>query len=173
MTTATQARSSKYPSLNPALAEDTTLIRFDIKQRPAKSILAQAFQASRKEFALATTTKHMRLISKAFPWSIEIVSEANITCEDVWRALWNSLQQNIADSEWGFIVREQGYEMIEKSVKKRVAADPKADKHPKRIDFLGDMTLFRGLEQDNDYAKLRLLPLTQKCDETWVVKLNS
>lgn len=115
----------------------------------------------------------MRLISKAFPWSIEIVSEGNITCEDVWRAIWNSLQQNIADSEWGFLMREKGqFENIEKSVRKRLELDPKADKHPKRIDTLGNLTIFRGLELDNDYAKLRLLPLSKKCDETWVVRLS-
>ncbi|KAF8971249.1 hypothetical protein BDZ97DRAFT_1788536 [Flammula alnicola] len=171
---ATHARSSKYPKLNPVLAEDTTLIRFDVKNRPAKAIVPHVFQSSRQEFALATPTKHIRLISKAFPWSIDIVSEANITCEDVWKSLWHGLQQNLADSEWGYVIRDKGQlETIEASVKKRVEADPHTDKHPKRIDCLGDMTLFRGLEKDDNYAQLRLLPLSKKCDETWVVKLMS
>ncbi|KAF9483156.1 hypothetical protein BDN70DRAFT_874198 [Pholiota conissans] len=171
---ATQPRSSKYPNLNPALAEDTTLIRFDIRQRPAKAIIPQAFQTTRSEFAMAAPTRHIRLISKAFPWSIDIISEANITCEDIWRGLHNGLQINLVDSEWGFLMREKGQlETIENSVKKRLAADTKADKRPKRIDILGDMTLFRGLEKDDEFAKLRLLPMERKCDETWVVKLHS
>ena len=115
----------------------------------------------------------MRLISKAFPWSIEIMTEANVTCEDVWRSLYNSLQQKIADSEWGFLIRQEGQlAKIEASVKKRLEADPKADKHPKRIDVLGDATIFRGLELDSNFAKMRLLPLSPKCDETWVVRLS-
>ena len=62
---------------------------------------------------------------------------------------------------------------MEAAVKKRLEAEPTGDKRPKRIDFLGDVTLFKGLERDEDYEKLRLLPLSTSVPDTWLVKLTS
>lgn len=62
-------------------------------------------------------------------------------------------------------------ERVEKSAKKRQEKDQ--DTRIKRIDLLGDATLFKGLERDDDYEKLRLLPRTSSCQETWVVRLSS
>jgi len=102
------------------------------------------------------------------------LSLANVTCEDVWNSLWGALQQPIEDSEWGFLVKEKkSKETVDAAVKKRLEADPSSDKRPKRIDYLGNMTLFRGLEKDEEYAKLRHLPYSKSCEETWVVRLFS
>jgi len=164
----------KYPKLNPILAEDTTLLHFDLKKQPTSAILPPTYFAYRTQFALGTPTTHMRLISKAFPWQVEILSLANVTCEDVWNSLWGAMQQPIEDSEWGFLVKEKkSKETVDAAVKKRLEADPSSDKRPKRIDYLGNMTLFRGLEKDEEYAKLRHLPYSKSCEETWVVRLFS
>jgi len=114
----------------------------------------------------------MRLISRSFPWTIDIDSNAPITVGDVWDAMHLALQEPIVDSEWGFIARDDKLKsMVEIAMKKRVAADPMADKRPKRIDMLGDATLFRGLEKDDEYAKSMLLPTAKAWSETWVIKL--
>jgi len=171
---ANQPRFSKYPSLNPSLAEDTTLLRFDVKQKPSTTLLASTFYANRHNFALAAPTRHMRLISKSFPWQIEIITPTNVTCEDVWESLYAALQQPIVDSEWGFIVKDaKQKEAMEAAMKKRIEGDSNADKRPKRIDYLGNVTLFKGLGRDDDFAKLRLMPHSQPCAETWVIKLTS
>jgi hypothetical protein len=104
----------------------------------------------------------MRLISKSFPWTIDIVSQDNIRCEVVWDALYSALQQPIVDSEWGFMIRGYGLrETVENAVKKRLTAGGvKGDKHYKRIDFLGDETIFRGLEKDDELEKAMVLPLS-------------
>lgn len=62
-------------------------------------------------------------------------------------------------------------EMVEKAARKR--QDKDKDRKLKRIDLLGDTTLFKGLEKDNDFEKMRLLPRAKGCSETWVVKLSS
>ncbi|KDR67540.1 hypothetical protein GALMADRAFT_258196 [Galerina marginata CBS 339.88] len=173
---ATNTHSPKYPSLNPVLAEDTTLLRFDVKIKPtsSSSILTSVYNTHRHHYALAKATTHMRLVSKAFPWQIDIVSQTNVTCEDVWNSLYSALQEPIADSEWGFIIKEKDQvATIQDAVKQRLEKDKMSDKKPLRIDYLGDTTLFRGLEKDDDYAKLRLLPHAKRCEETWVVKLMS
>ena len=78
------------------------------------------------------------------------------------------------DSEWGFIIKDKKLkESIEAAVKKRLEADPQGDKRPKRIDYLGDVTLFKGLEKDEEYEKLRALPYAPTVAETWLVKLTS
>jgi len=169
---ANQPRFSKYPSLNPSLAEDTTLLRFDVKQKPSTTLLASTFYANRHNFALAAPTRHMRLISKSFPWQIDIMTQTNVTCEDVWESLYVALQQPIVDSEWGFIIKDaKQREAMEVAMKKRIEGD--ADKRPKRIDYLGNVTLFRGLGRDDDLVKLRLMPHSPPCAETWVIKLTS
>lgn len=168
-------RSKQYPNLNPILAADTTLLRFDIKKKPRTEILASTYYSNRSLPARATPVTNMRLISKSFPWTIDIVSPDNITCEVVWDALYSALQQPIVDSEWGFIIRDgKMKETVENAVKKRLTADGgKGDKHYKRIDFLGDETIFKGLEKDDEHEKAMVLPLSQGVTETWVVKLSS
>jgi hypothetical protein len=171
---ANQPRFSKYPSLNPSLAEDTTLLRFDVKQKPSTTLLASTFYANRHNFALAAPTRHMRLLSKSFPWQIDIMTPTNVTCEDVWESLYAALQQPIVDSEWGFIIKDaKQREAMEAAMKKRIESDSNADKRPKRIDYLGNVTLFKGLGRDDDFVKLRLMPHSPPCAETWVIKLTS
>jgi len=171
---ANQPRFSKYPSLNPSLAEDTSLLRFDVKQKPSATLLASTYYANRHNFALATPSRHMRLISKSFPWQIDIMTPTNVTCEDVWESLYAALQHPIVDSEWGFIIKDaKQKEAMEAAMKKRIEGDPNADKRPKRIDFLGNITLFKGLGKDDDFIKLRVMPHSPTCAETWVIKLTS
>jgi len=170
--TAAGYRSPRYPNLNPILAADTTLLRFDVKKKPRSEILASTYYSNRHSPATATSVTHMRLISKAFPWTIEIKSPTAITCELVWDALYAALQEHIADSEWGLIIgdkKERG--ATEKAAKKRAEVD--SDKRLKRIDWLGDATSFKGLEKDDDFEKLRLLPGSEGCSDTWVVLFGS
>ncbi|KAF9539937.1 hypothetical protein CPC08DRAFT_717381 [Agrocybe pediades] len=170
----TQPQSTRYPNLNPVLADDTTLLRFDTKVKPTSTIPTPVYLNHRHQPAFLKETKHMRIISKSFPWQIDIVTHINVTVEDVWMSVYNALQQPIADSEWGFIIKEKdAKENVEKAMKKRLDADRNAEKVARRIDYLGDCTLFRGLEKDDEYAKKRLLPFSQKCEETWVIKLMS
>ncbi|EAU90863.1 hypothetical protein CC1G_02250 [Coprinopsis cinerea okayama7 len=166
--------STKYPTLHPILAIDTTKLRFDIRRNPQTEILASTFYATRNLPAKVSPTHWLRMICKNFPWTIDIKSTANITCGMVWEAVWAALQEPILDSEWGLIVLDKKVkERVEAAVKKRVEGNPGADKRPKRIDYLGDVTLFKGLERDEDYEKQRLLPQSQPCPETWVIKLTS
>lgn len=69
------------------------------------------------------------------------------------------------------VLDKEGRERILKAAKKRQEKDN--DKCLKRIDWLGDSTLFKGLEQDGDFEKIRLLPEGRACPETWVVRLGA
>lgn len=112
---------------------------------------------------------HVRLISKMFPWSIDIHSPVQVTLADVWHALYAALQEYIVDSEWALISDNKSKrESIEKAAAKRPE-----DRKLKRIDWLGEHTLFKGLERDESFEKTRIMPGTAPCVETWLVKLGT
>ncbi len=119
----------------------------------------------------------MRLISKAFPFAIEIVSPTPITCEMVWDALYAGLQEPLADSEWGILAMyddlKKQRSTIEKAAKKRSEGEPDQKGNFIRVDWLGDMVYFKGLEKDDDFQKLRASTALKPCQETWVVKLSA
>ncbi|KAK7053172.1 hypothetical protein VNI00_003791 [Paramarasmius palmivorus] len=163
--------SKKYPNMHPILAADSTILRYDIRKKPQVDILSSTYLAHRHTPAMAYPATHIRLISKSFPWTIDIVTPSPITCDNVWEALHNALQQHLADSEWGVAVGDADLKKkIEKAAKKRGETD--GDKALKRIDWLGDATKFKGLEKIEEFEKERLLPGQQPVAETWVVKLS-
>ncbi|KAJ7272091.1 hypothetical protein B0H12DRAFT_678347 [Mycena haematopus] len=164
--------SAKYPNLHPILASDSTQVRYDVRKKARNDIPPAVYTPTRGLFATASSASHVRLISKAFPWSIDIMSNAPVTVEAIWDALHAALQQHIADSEWGFIIGDRKLrESIEKAAKKRAESDN--DQKLKRIDWLGGNTIFKGLDRMDDFAELRLLNGIEPCNETWVVKLGS
>lgn len=176
---ANRFQSRKYPQLNPILAADQTLLRYDVRVRPKDTIQSSTYYSNAAIAALAdTNVTHLRLVSKAFPWTIEVKAPMGniITCEGVWDAIYFALQEPLADSEWGMVVGAMGNaekarrEAILKAAGKREAKD--GEKRLKRIDWLGDSTFFKGLEKDEDYEKARLLPKAQPCAETWVLRLS-
>ncbi|KAF8658237.1 hypothetical protein AX16_002014 [Volvariella volvacea WC 439] len=165
--------SKKYPTLNPALASDVTHIRFDVKTKPSQSIHPAAYQANRLLYATANKATAIRLISRSFPWTIDIQSPLPITCEGVWDAIHTALQAPIVESEWALISAfdTKHKDLLAKIIKKR----EEGGEPPllKRIDYLGDATILKGLEKDEDYSRSMLLPGGKAIPETWVVKLST
>ncbi|KAJ7594527.1 hypothetical protein C8J56DRAFT_440326 [Mycena floridula] len=164
-------RSSKYPNLHPMLAADSMALRFDISKKPRMAIPPAAYYTTAGASAMAGQVTSMRLISKHFPWSIEINASPAITCEAVWDSLYSAMQEYLADSEWGLLEDKQR-ESIVKAAKKRVEGNSDGDKRLKRVDYLCGDTLFQGLYKDEGFATDRLLPGLKPCPETWVVKLS-
>jgi len=128
--------------------------------------------AYRHAHAMATQASHVRLISKDFPWSIDIKTNGHpVTCDDVWNALHNALQQPLADSEWGTLSHDHSKaKKVQKAAKQRQSEGDK-DKALKRVDWVADHFIFRGLEKDDDFAKRRLVYVESECEETWVVEM--
>ncbi|KAM6501881.1 hypothetical protein JOM56_001858, partial [Amanita muscaria] len=167
--------SSKWPKLNSLLGAGETLVRFDVRKHPREAILMNAYHLYGLQPAIisGSPVTYLRLYSKSIPWCIDIKANGRpITCRDVWDAIYDALQQEIDDSEWGMVVREKKLrETVENAVKKRKEGD-KSNKI-KRIDLLGEETMFKGLEKHDDLAKVRLLPGTEGCEETWFAAFSS
>ncbi|KAG1827499.1 uncharacterized protein BJ212DRAFT_1256472 [Suillus subaureus] len=115
----------------------------------------------------------IRIISKAFPWSIDIKAPAgyHVTCNSVFRALHDQLQNYITDVEWAIVA-------VDKTRKKAIceAANlrQKKDKDNKlkRIDWLGDMTVFKGLEEDKEFENEICLRGQMTVTGTWVARFG-
>ncbi|EIW83422.1 hypothetical protein CONPUDRAFT_52977, partial [Coniophora puteana RWD-64-598 SS2] len=187
-------RASKYPTLNPALAVDITYIKYDLRSEPLSSIQTSAHQSTAPQpaitkgkwkpgtFGTSAYASEVRVVSKAFPWTLDVRGRPGevLTVGTVWDALHALLQEPVVDSEWGaLLVYEKGKrEAVIKAAKERVEREKKQGKPDagavalKRIDFLGEHTLFRGLERDEGFEDTRLLPGTKASAETWVAKMG-
>lgn len=168
------SKTRKYPNLHPILAADTTLARVDVRFDPSSEAATSnaTYYAYRHAHATATQSSHVRLISAHFPWLIDIKTNGHpVTCEDVWTALYAALQQPLADSEWGVLSYDSSTtKKVQKATKQRQSEIDK-DRSIKRVDWLADDHIFRGLEKDDEFAKRRLAYADSECEETWVVKM--
>ncbi|KAI6040616.1 hypothetical protein EDC04DRAFT_2676003 [Pisolithus marmoratus] len=158
---------SRYPRINAVLAEDTTLIQYDVRRSPSHSLLRTVPQLSDTP-AFTSVSPTIRIISPSFPWSVDI--PAPVSCAAVFEELYKMLQKSVTDSEWGYICGGSRYKSIMRAAKARMGRDKVTQ--VKRIDWLGDKTTFKGLQLDREFEKKRLLPGMTPCSETWVVKFK-
>jgi hypothetical protein len=168
------SKSRKYSNLHPILAADQTMVRFDVRFDPSSeaAIPNATYYTNRQANATATQASHVRLISEDFPWLIDIKTNGHpVTCDDVWSALYAALQQPLADSEWGVLSHDPSKtKKVERAAKQRQSEIDK-DKGLKRVDWVADSHIFRGLEKDDAFSKRRLAYTDSECEETWVVKM--
>ncbi|KAF9793122.1 hypothetical protein BJ322DRAFT_100679 [Thelephora terrestris] len=171
------SNTRKHPELHPILAAETTLARVDIRFEPASEAAfpSKIYYAYRHIHATADQASHVRLISKDFPWSIDIKTPGRpVTCDDVWNALYTALQQPLADSEWGVLSHDSSKaKKVQKAAKQRQSEIDKDKGGPKRVDWVADSHIFRGLEEDDEFSKRRLAYVDSQCDATFVVKLGT
>ncbi|GLB37004.1 hypothetical protein LshimejAT787_0400550 [Lyophyllum shimeji] len=175
-------QSAKYPDLHPLLAVDTARFKFDVRRKPHEIDAGTWVFSNRHVAATEAGVKRLRIISKAFLWTIDIESPVPVTCEAVWEALYYGLQQPIADSEWGLIVslgRGNGFgsrkqkEVVERAAKKRLEENVGDQVRLRRVDYLGEATVLKGLEKDEEFAELRLLPGNKRCRDTWIATFGT
>jgi len=87
--------------------------------------------------------------------------------------LYEQLQMPITGSEWLHIARDESVKRtILGAYEKRVLPKLRSSEPLRRIDYLGENTLFVGLEKNDDYADGMLMPGTKNGKETWVAKFS-
>jgi hypothetical protein len=166
--------NSFTPRLNAGLGVESTIIPYDLRRAPRDGIPTR-YQQIALQPAFAQPTYDVRIISKAFPWAVDIRPPAGsvVTCSAIFKGVYAMLQEPITYSEWGIVMIEKTKkETIERAAKARHEKRKDKDMRLKKIDWLGDTTVFRGLERDEEFEKKRLLPGTQGVKETWVIKFG-
>ncbi|KAI6040623.1 hypothetical protein EDC04DRAFT_1459517 [Pisolithus marmoratus] len=160
---------SRYPRINAILAEDTTLIQYDVRRAPSCSLLLMVPQLGRT-LALPSPSSAIHIVSSEFPWSLDI--PAPVTCAAVFEGLYDMLQKPMTDSEWGSVVfGKSRYWTILAAAKARAETD--GVMKLKRIDWLGNMTAFKGLEKNPEFESTRRMPWMAPGPETWVVRFGT
>lgn len=159
-------------TIYPHIAAGLSAAPFDLRKKPREYDPGQYDRHSRYSVFLQPT-RRIRLVCKNFPWTIEIKDEW-VYCARIWDAIYHSLQKPISKSEWALIAHdEEKKSEIKRARDKRLEQHRDEDTRPKRIDWLGEMTLFRGLERDEAFAKRILLPGKDENMETCVIRLDS
>ncbi|KAH7920076.1 hypothetical protein BV22DRAFT_1040288 [Leucogyrophana mollusca] len=158
--------------LNPYLQHryiGQTLISFDIGRAPGPGgiVFTAAEPASipldRADFAQPATypfVTHMHIVgvaddpAPAFPWPIMVTRARGVTCGDVWETIFNNFQQHVTVDEynaWSARRREMAARAYFKRVRVPLDWDvpeevPGDGDGLRRIDYMGDKMMFRGLE---------------------------
>lgn len=146
------------------------MVSYNVSKKPNTSIPPAAYMTHMNFPATRIPSTHIRLVSPSFPWSVDIHWHAGVTVNMVWEALHAVFQADIEDSEWGAAVVDRKLRgVIEKAAKKRIEGG--GAKRLRRIDWLGEAVMFRGLEKDEAFTKGRVLMGEKEHPETWVVKL--
>ncbi|KAG2142154.1 hypothetical protein BD769DRAFT_1568898 [Suillus cothurnatus] len=144
-------------------------MRYDIRKPPREGIAPSTWKQISSVPALKVPTFKILIVSKAFPWPIIIRAPVGsvVTCGTIFEELYKQLQRQVGGVEWAMVtVDKTRKEAIEKAAKSRQAKD-KVNRL-KRIDWLGDKTVFEGLERDKVFVKMRHLPGNASVAETWV-----
>ncbi|EGO29962.1 hypothetical protein SERLADRAFT_458368 [Serpula lacrymans var. lacrymans S7.9] len=155
--------------LNPFLQHryiGKTLITFDIGREPSGIIYTEAEPATipmddsdRAQPASWPFLTHMHIIGVAddpapkFPWPIMVYNARGITCGDVFSAISTNFQQHVTAAEydsWSGRRREMAARAYHTRVRTSNTFNPHDipgdDDGLRRIDYMGDKIMFRGLE---------------------------
>lgn len=116
----------------------------------------------------STGAGHVLILSKYFPWSIEIgPKERAITASDVLHELYDLLHKDLDDAVWGMSDENTRAAIL----RARDLRDP-GDERLKNVDLLTKRVMFQGLYRDEKFLRQRIQPGSQQVVETWLVELT-
>ncbi|KAL0947824.1 hypothetical protein HGRIS_013892 [Hohenbuehelia grisea] len=178
--------SEQYPSLNPLLAADVTMKRLDMRKPPVTQPLESRYihlkEAPALDAAQCASPNTMRLVFRDLPWAVLVRASPGkrLTCRMVWDQLYLSLQKPVKDSEWGALhCLDEGAQCdnarraaAERGSKSAMLSKKYRQEPIRRVDFLGPICYFAGLERDDEFVKIRTLPGSEPAPDTWVVKMK-
>ena len=156
-------------ALHPCIDARGVPLLFDARECPRRALPEHARFAGWSVFP--EPVRDLRLVARAFPWPIEIRSET-VMCGTIWERVYNSLRTAVTEAEWALVCADPAKKRaVERAMRRRIERDPTSGDHPLRIDYLGDETMFMGLEKDETYVESVLLPGKRKV-ETFVIKMG-
>jgi len=163
--------------LSVSLSHDRPHITYDVRM-PVSSARVWHYppeklsSSERDALAVVPATSRIHIISKFFPWDIEVVNRKGVTCGDVLQAVHDALNRRIASSEW-WIVQETQRQQVSMAFDKNCTETPSRDRTEGilRVDWLRDWTAVLGLVKDNDFIDRRVYDKKAR-PSTWVLVLT-
>lgn len=150
------------------LATETNAI-FDARLAPS-TILPSSEVA---EPATSNSTRHLRIISRDFPWTLEVSNrkQSVLSCADVFSAIYVGLSVPLTSSEWTLADDTKKSSIIRANRNRRGGSVSLG--RLRRIDWLGSKVYFKGLTKDDGLGRERLLPEDELWPDTWVIKFGA
>jgi len=165
---------------------------YDLRDFPEKALVntRQAVPLSEAHLDAPITsppTNQIKVISRAFPWEIDVESSSDnvpVTVADLIHAVHETLQKHITGSEWWIVtdqVREKVSAQYVKNCDRSSAGNPRRyevekprDKSEglRRVDWLLDHIVMTGLERDDTFAAQRFRDKETR-SITWVLVTSS
>lgn len=145
-------------------------VRLDLRKNPRRANPID-FQQHFGYSLFSQPVREIRLVCRSFPWPIELRGEL-VLCGIVWSTLYETLQENLTDSEWA-MASESRRKIIDRAVRLREAESGNRNMKPKRIDWLGEKTVFAGLERDDNFVQEIAMPERQYSIDTWVIRMEN
>ena len=142
---------------------------WDVRQLPnsltVKRSTSHIFGPNALSFPVTSSgTGHIRIISKDFPWSLDLGPKKRaLTASEILHGLFDLLQRPFDDAIWGAI-DDSKRSVIERAWKRREEGEV-----IKNVDWLGKRYIFKGFYRDEKFVAKRLVPGTSIVSETWVV----
>ncbi|GJJ06431.1 hypothetical protein Clacol_000623 [Clathrus columnatus] len=152
--------------VHPLLAPQTSAL-FDIRLSPSSITPTAGIM----EPATASRSRFLRIISRDFPWTLEVSNkyQGPVTCADVFNALYSALSLPLTHAEWT-LADDLKKDSLMRANRNRRGGQVR---RLRRIDWLGSKVYFKGLMRDDQLGRSRLLPEDDLWPDTWVVKFGS
>lgn len=138
-------------------AKQHHIVPFDLGRNPRTFPPAPDNQGHGRASIFRCPTKSIRLICREFPWAIEIDKDV-ISCKDVWEAVYDALQLRLTPEEWAIADETKRREIQQAVESRRRGPITPGSMPPRRIDWLGDMAVFGGLEKNEALVRERVVP---------------
>jgi len=149
---------------------------WDIRYPPQTEIDPYTWARHCTAQVLSHSTHEISLLLRGTPWRVVVRPNSGgvITVADVMRAIYDTLQKPIDDTEWGFIIiNDEWRNQVMKQASRRKKRDHTAEVYFKKIDWMGDTNaMFEGLEADPKFEKWRQCPGLTPIRDTFTVKLG-
>jgi hypothetical protein len=161
-------------------AVDAPGIYYDVRLPPSKARLngGKPKRLASSDYAAPVLTprspSRIRLICKQIPWPIDIQTNhpGGIKLADIFEELYEQLQKHVSSVEW-FIVDDKKRAYVGE-IMRRNSAFAKNPRPPtdgvRRVDWLGEHTIVRGLEKDSRFIMERQVGKEKM--ETWVLVIG-
>jgi len=165
-------------------------IQYDIRDYPQRALVntpAGAALLSQSHLGASITspaTTSIKVISKLFPWEIDVQSANSntpVTVEDLIIAVHDALDKHITGSEWWIVTEDVRTKVSAQYLKNcdrsstgegRHKGEVEKPRHKKeglrRVDWLLDNFVMKGLEKDEAFSSTRIRDKDIR-DQTWVL----
>lgn len=161
---------------------------YDLRDYPTRALVSTSpnySSLSANHLAASITnpeTTTMKIISKLFPWEVDVVSDGSpITVDDLITAIHETLQKHITGSEWWIVTDDVRARVSEQYIKNCDATTLGTGRHKgevekprakseglRRVDWLLDAFVMKGLEKDDTFAATRFRDKSQR-ENVWVL----